>query len=261
MSHLIYRHFMKVAMIQMLVKTSDVEGNLERACKRIKEVANRRVDVICLPETCIVGWLSKSTEHLAEPIPGRYSDIFCTLASRLRCYIVGGLVEKDGEKFYNSAILINREGKIILKHRKIIVFARRFLKVLTYEPGSKIESVDTEFGKIGLCICSDGFESWIIKSLARMSTRIIFTPCAWAISPNKDIQDPSNNAFWKSRYSQYANDNKVYIVAINSVGTITEGIWKNHLIYGGSIAYGPGGDLLVEGEVGREDLVILKIEL
>lgn len=250
---------MKIALAQFLVRTSATEENLKMAEEQIKEAANKGVDIVCLPETCIVGWLSESTKLLAEPIPGKYSDLFCNIASKLGLYIAVGLAEKKEGKIYNSSILINREGKIILKHRKIIVFARRFLKVLTYESGSKIEMVDTEFGKVSLCICSDNFEPWILESLARMGTKIVFTPCTWAIFPNKNIQDPSNNSFWKSRYSKYANYNKVYIVATNSVGKIAEGVWKDHPVYGGSLAYGPTGDLLAEGKMGETDLIFLTI--
>jgi predicted amidohydrolase len=40
----------------------------------------------------------------------------------LKCYTLCGYAEIDGDRFYNSAILVDREGKCILNHRKKHLF-------------------------------------------------------------------------------------------------------------------------------------------
>ena len=55
----------------------------------------------------------------ALPIPGKYTDFLAALARRHRIWISAGCLEKDGDRVYNSAVIIDRAGRIVLKHRKI----------------------------------------------------------------------------------------------------------------------------------------------
>ena len=89
-------------------------------------------------------------------MPGYFSDFFSKIAKALKIFICVGLTEKflikNEIKFYNTAILIDDNGEIILKHRKIneIGEAKNF-----YETGCKTEVINTAIGCIGVNICSD----------------------------------------------------------------------------------------------------------
>jgi predicted amidohydrolase len=79
------------------------------------------------------------------------------LARRHHRWISAGCLEKDGDKVYNSAVIIDRSGRIVLKHRKIDTLP--WLTKDLYDLGNPedIRTVDTEFGRLGLTICADNF--------------------------------------------------------------------------------------------------------
>ena len=111
----------------------------------------------------------------SKTIPGEFSNILCDEAKKNEIYICAGLTEKDNvnNKNYNSAILIDKQGNILTKYRKINVLEQAFE---FYEVGNKLEVIDTEFGKIGINICSDNYHDPIDigYALCRMGAEIIY---------------------------------------------------------------------------------------
>ena len=110
---------MKLGIVQLLVEGAEPGRNLERASKYIEKAVASKVDMILLPETIDFGWTHPESLRNAEPIPGEYSQMFCDLAKKNSIWICVGLTEKLNDLNYNTAILINRIGEIVLKHRKI----------------------------------------------------------------------------------------------------------------------------------------------
>src|SRR5450759_1255066 len=98
--------------------------------KRIKDVLERmeslyafEPDIICLPETFQISWVDeiKTLEEIAEDetIPGPITSRIAEVARKQNCYIVCPVVTKKEGRFYNSSILINRQGKIDGVYHKI----------------------------------------------------------------------------------------------------------------------------------------------
>ena len=96
--------------------------------------------------------------------------------------MAAGLTEKDGEKFYNTAILIDPDGKILMKYRKIHTLD---LVQDLYSTGSSLSVVDTPLGKIGMNICADNFMNslTLAHSMANTGAEIILSPSSWTIEP------------------------------------------------------------------------------
>ena len=103
---------MKIGMGQLLVEGGEPERNLARAVKLIREAKEKNCDLILLPECLDLAWTHPSAKTEANPIPGPYSDLLCQQAQENKIYICAGLTEKDGDRVYNSAILINSDGTI-----------------------------------------------------------------------------------------------------------------------------------------------------
>jgi len=80
-------------------------------------------DVICLPETFQTSWVNerKKREEYAEDEdkPGPVTSILAEVAKKQNCYIVCPIVTKKEEHFYNSAILLDRKGKIVGTFNKV----------------------------------------------------------------------------------------------------------------------------------------------
>lgn len=246
-----------VAMVQMPIEDGDLAGNMQRAETGIRQAAARKADLVCLPEAADFGWLYQEARRDALPIPGRYTDFLSKLAKELNVWIAAGCLEKDGDRTYNSAVLINRQGEIVLKHRKI-----NTLEDLTrhlYDRGDPkdIKPADTEFGRIGLTICADNFDIENPKRLAEMGAWLLIAPHGFAAEPDKS---ESNAAEYQEHIRRVAKGTGMWVVGTDSVlGTVTGGAWKGYRHSGCSTIADPKGNATVVGKFLEPDLVICDI--
>ena len=155
--------------------------------ERISDILNRmknvyvfEPDLICLPETFQTSWVreERKLEEYAEEetTPGTVTSIIAEEAKKQHCYIVCPLVTKNEGHYYNSAVLINREGKIAGVYHKAHLVPSEIEEVgLT--PGTlEPPAFDTDFGKLGMQICYDAnwFDCW--KHLKKQGVEIICFP-------------------------------------------------------------------------------------
>src|SRR5947209_5658737 len=107
----------KIGMGQMLVLGGEPEKNLARAAGMIRRAGAEGCAAVVLPECLDLGWTDPSVRELAQPIPGKNSDLLCQAAREAGILVAAGLTEREGDKFYNSAVLISSEGRLLKKHR------------------------------------------------------------------------------------------------------------------------------------------------
>jgi len=251
----------KLAMGQMLVEGGKIEENLSRAEKMIREAAANGCQVIVLPECLDAGWTHPSAREIAEEIPGKTSDRLCEAARKNNVMVVAGLTERDGERIYNSAILIDNDGRILLKHRKINV-----LKIAQdlYSIGNVLSVAETNLGTIGVNICADNFINSLAIGhvLARMGAHFIFSPSAWAVKADHDNAKEPYGKMWLKAYCELCKLYEISIVGVSNVGWITKGPWKGRKVIGCSLAVGPKGEVLARGPYGpdAEALITVKIQ-
>ena len=171
---------LQVAMCQMLCIDGDREGNFLRLENALKSAMELRAQIACFPETCLLGWLNPEAHRLAHPIPGTQPDHdvsrLCTLAKRYGLMISVGLAERNGELLHDSVVLIDRDGTLLLKHRKINILTH--LMTPPYTPGQDIQVAETRYGKIGLLICADTFVETHLQEMRRLRPDLVLCPTA-----------------------------------------------------------------------------------
>ena len=252
---------LKIGLGQMLVEGGKFDDNLSRAVEMIKRASEQKCKFVVLPECLDIGWTNPNALKLAQPIPGIYSDVLCSAADKFKIYVVAGLTERDGEKVYNSAVLISSEGMVLSKHRKINVLD---IAQDLYSIGDCLSVTETEFGKIGVNICADNFEDAhdLANSLARMGADIILSPTAWALPPG--FYGDDNPCWgWESSYIQFAKTFEVPIVGVSNVGKVNAGVWKNFSCIGNSLAVSSNGELTAKGGLGvdKHELIIAEVHV
>ena len=251
----------RLGMAQMLVEGGRPEANLARGVARIAEAAEKGCRLVVLPECMDLAWTHSSAEQLAQPIPGLHSDQLAEAAHNNRIFVVAGLVERAGDRTYNSAVLIDPEGEIRLLHRKINVLD---IAQHLYSIGDRLGVAETELGTLGINICADNFGDSLAIGyvLARMGAQVILSPSAWAVDADHDNAADPYGELWRTTFSQLAALYDVTVVGVSNVGWLTDGPWKGRKAIGCSLAVGPGGEILAEGPYGHdaEALVIIKVE-
>jgi hypothetical protein len=138
------RHSVRIAMVQMLVEGGKPDANLLRACERIAESSRLGAEIAVLPECIDFGWTDPSAREGAQPIPGRHFELLSRAARESSLIVVAGLVERKGGRLFNSAVLIDQRGKLLLLHRKVneLDIARDL-----YETGTRLAVGETELAE------------------------------------------------------------------------------------------------------------------
>jgi predicted amidohydrolase len=252
----------KLAMGQMRVEGGDVEGNLERAWSMIRHAADQSAEIVVLPECLDIGWTHPSARKKAQPVPGPTAEVLCASARQAGVFVAAGLTERDGEKIYNTALLIAPDGEILLVHRKINI-----LKIAQdlYSIGDRLGVAHTDLGTIGLNICADNFANSVQlgHAQARMGAQLLISPSAWAVPADHDnAKDPYGDD-WKPPYTKLASAYSMPVVGVSNVGWMTGGPWEGWKCIGCSLAVGNDGSIAAEGPYGveAESLIMVDLEL
>ena len=231
----------RVAMCQIFCLDSDREGNYVRIENALKKAKALDVDIACFPETSLLGWINPIAHDIAEPIPGNDSDRLRALAVKYKIHICIGLAEKDEDKLYDSAILIDDEGKIILKHRKVNVLTH--LMDPPYSKGTSASVVDTKFGRIGILICADTFDDKVLAMMAEKKPDLLLVPYGWAA---KEKQWPDHGKSLAAVVKNAARNIGCTLVGTDLVGAITSGSSKGSVYGGQSVASDKNGNIVAQ---------------
>jgi predicted amidohydrolase len=232
----------RLAICQILVIDSDREGNFRRIEYALADAEAKGADIAIFPESSILGWENPEAHKLAQPIPGADSDRIAALARKHRMMIAIGLDEKDGEKLYDSAILVDRSGKLLWKHRKINVLPELMTPPYSQGRPEDIGVVDTEFGRLAVLICADTFTDAYLERLKALKPDLMLVPYGWA-APNEEW--PGHSKLLEELVTRRAAQVKCPMAGVDLVGEMTHGPWRGQT-YGGSsfVADGTGKILL-----------------
>ena len=107
---------------------------VEEFAKLVRESASQRPDFICLPEGITVIGTGMKYVEVAEPVPGPTTKRLGELAREARAYIVAGIYERVGSTVYNTAVLIDREGRLAGTYRKVVPRSRPALRLSASAP-------------------------------------------------------------------------------------------------------------------------------
>lgn len=251
----------QLAMIQMDVKGGDLDGNLSKAKEMIRQAAPQGADVAFLPECMDLGWTFPRAREMATAIPdGEVYRALCASAKEHGIHVCSGLTERDGDKVYNAAVLIDDRGEVLCRHRKLneLEIAHH-----VYDQGDRLSVVETRWGKIGVMICADGAANGqvISRSLAYMDADVILSPSSWAVKADHDHATEPYGDWWRQSYQPVGKAFSMPIVGVSNVGWVQGGPWDGWKCIGCSLAIDAEGKELHQGTYGEaaEELHLLEI--
>lgn len=241
----------KVAAFQLTVQ-KEKKDVFERIEKRWKEL--EEVDFFVLPEMFNCPYDNSLFEIYAEEQGEETYRFLQQMAGDHHCYVVGGSVpEICRGKLYNTSYVFDRSGKEIAKHRKVHLFdidvegGQSFQESKVLSAGNAITTFETEFGKMGLCICYDFRFPEMARIMALNGAKAIFVPAAFNMT--------TGPAHWEILFRTRALDNQVYTVGAAPARDRE----SSYTSWGHSIVVDPWGKI-VESLEEREDLLKAEID-
>jgi len=206
--------------------------------------------LMVLPEFFATGYQFISMDevaHLAEEVPdGETTETLVTLSKKHDMYIVAGLPEKEGEHYYNSAILTGPEGFIGV-YRKTHLF---FEEKLWLKPGNTGFNVfHTDIGILGVMICFDWYFPESMRALALQGAQIIAHP--------SNLVLPHCPAAMPIR----CLENRVFAVTANRIGTEQRKEGPPLTFIGMSQIVGPDSTIVARAPEASTSLIVEDIDL
>jgi predicted amidohydrolase len=154
--------------------TAGPAESVEQFLRTVDQRVNGRADLILLPEGITIIGTGKSYVEVAETVPGPTTEKLGALARRHKAWVAAGIYERDGRAVYNTAVLVDREGRLAGKYRKVYLPREEVERGLT--PGNAYPVFETDFGRVGLMICYDVFFPDPARALAAQGADMILLP-------------------------------------------------------------------------------------
>lgn len=155
-------------------RTRSAQESVDAFLRVIEQRLHVPADLILLPEGITVVGTGMSYADVAETVPGPTTAKLAELARARKAWVAAGIYERDGRAVYNTAVLIDREGKLAGRYRKVYLPREEVERGLT--PGDSWPVFETDFGRVGLMICYDVFFPDPARALAAQGAGLILLP-------------------------------------------------------------------------------------
>ncbi len=230
---------MKLAIVGGKPAIGNKEMNLKKMKKSVEETD---ADIIIFGELFLTGYrCTNELRNLAEGIDGKSIGEVKRLAEENGCHIVYGMPLKDSKRVYNAAVLVHPNGELNIYKKMFLPNFGPFEEKKYFSHGKCLPVFNTDFGKIGLCICYDLFFPEVIKSYAMKGADLVV-----CISASPSL----TRKFFEAILPARAIENTLFVAYANLVGK-----QEDLVFWGGGQAYGPKGDLLVKAPYFEESVV------
>ncbi|EHH2534644.1 N-carbamoylputrescine amidase [Vibrio parahaemolyticus] len=254
----------KFAALQ-LTKSWDLEENLAKAKKAIREAAQNGANVILPQELFAAPYFCKKQEakyfELAEETANSHLiQEMSALAKELGVVIPVSYFEKAGNTFFNSLVMIDADGTVLDNYRKShIPDGPGYSEKYYFSPGDTGFKVwQTKFGKFGAGICWDQWFPQLARSLALHGAEAIFYPTAIGSEPQDPTLDSRDH--WQRTMQGHSAANLVPVIASNRVGIeVDDGIETT--FYGSSFITDHTGAKIAEAPREGETIIYAEIDL
>lgn len=195
------------------------------------------VDMVVLAELCTFG----PSLSRAQELPGEAEQLYCDIAVKHNIWLItGSMFERRNGEVFNTSSVINPEGEVVKRYRKMFPF-------YPYEKGV---SAGEEFaifdvpgvGRFGLQVCYDSWFPEVSRTLAWMGAEVILCPTMTnTIDREMEVVLARANAV----------SNQCYFFSVNSAGKLGNGR---------SVVVGPEGNVIYEAGTTTE-IIPIEVDL
>jgi len=267
----------RAAVVQAGAVPFDSDACVDKAVALIEEAAASEAKVIVFPEAFIGGYPKGLNYGLvvgardpagreefrlyfdsAIEVPGPHTDRLGEAAAAYGCYVVIGVIERDGGTLYCTALFFGPDGKLLGKHRKLMPTALERM-IWGFGDGSTLTVVDSPYGRIGSVIC---WENYMPMMRMAMYSKNVALYCA----PTADDRDT-----WLSSMQHIALEGRCFVLTACqfirkkdfpdsvrvSLGESSESV----LMRGGSAIISPLGKVLAGPHFDGETILTADLDL
>lgn len=214
----------KVAALQFSC-SKDVQENINKAEKMVREAADNGANIILLPELFERQYFCQEKRYdyydyalplEKNPAVNRFKEV----AKELSVVIPVNFYERDIDRLFNTVAMIDADGSVLGIYRKTHIPDDHFYQEKFYfTPGDTgFKVFDTRFGCIGVGICWDQWFPETARCMAVQGAEMLLYPTAIGSEP---ILDVDSSGHWRRVMQGHAAANLMPVVAANRIGVET----------------------------------------
>ena len=240
--------------------TWDIDANIARAEKLVREAAGKGAEIILLQELFETPYFCQDQRaeffDLARPADDNpLIRHFAALAAELGVVLPVSFFERAGKAHFNSVAVIDADGTVLGVYRKShIPDGPGYTEKFYFSPGDTGFRVwKTKVATIGVGICWDQWFPEAARAMALLGAEILLYPTAIGSEPQEPTLDSAGH--WQRAMQGSAASNIMPLLASNRIGTEAGKAGTEITFYGSSFIADPTG--LIVAEAGRTDETVL----
>lgn len=261
---------MKIGIIQQSC-SADIDANRLKLTASITHLAHQGAELVVLQELhnslyfCQVE--NVDNFDLAEPIPGKSTEIYGQLAKSLHVVIVASLFEKRAAGLYhNTAVVFENDGHIAGIYRKMhIPDDPAYYEKFYFTPGDLgFHPIKTSVGVLGVQVCWDQWYPEGARLMALQGADLLIYPTAIGFESSDSVEEQERQRMaWQTIQRGHAVANGLHVITVNRVGHEPDpsGATNGIQFWGSSFVAGPQGEIIHESPVTEEDAAIVEIDI
>lgn len=264
------RKKVKIGIVQLTV-SENIENNKQALKDAIEKCSDQGAELVVLHELHNTPYFCQTESvqnfDLAESIPGPSTEFYGKIAKDNEIVLVVSLFEKRTEGLYhNTAVVIEKDGKIAGKYRKMhIPDDPAYYEKFYFTPGDLgFLPIQTSVAKLGVLVCWDQWYPEAARLMAIQGAELLIYPTAigWESSDNEDEKQRQIDA-WKTIQRGHAIANGLPVIAVNRVGHETDisGQTRGIQFWGSSFVVGPQGEFLAQANAQTEEYFVVEVSL
>ncbi|GIP40480.1 N-carbamoylputrescine amidohydrolase [Paenibacillus sp. J31TS4] len=243
----------------------DIEENIAKADKLVREAAARGAQIILLQELFETPYFCQKEKadyyvYATELEENRAINHFRKVAKELQVVLPISFYEKKNYARYNSLAVIDADGEVLGRYRKShIPDGPGYEEKFYFNPGDTGFQVwKTRYAKIGVGICWDQWYPESARCMALMGAELLFYPTAIGSEPQDTSIDSKDH--WQMCMRGHAASNLMPVIASNRIG-LEEDEESSITFYGSSFIAGPQGNLVEEAGRDEETVLVAEFDL
>lgn len=236
------------------------QAMIDKHVAMIEQAGAQGVQMLCLQELFYGPYFCAEQNprwySLVERIPnGPTTQLMMELAKKYHMVMVVPIYEEEMTGlYYNTAVVIDADGKYLGKYRKTHIphCLPGFWEKFYFTPGNLGYPVfETAYGKVGVYICYDRHFPEGARALGLNGAEIVFIPSATTAGHSEYL--------WELEQPAHAVANGYFVGTINRVGS--EEPWSIGEFYGQSYFCNPRGKIIAQACRDKDELLVTDIDL
>ena len=237
--------YLRTAVVQ-LNSRSHVAENMSTVEQSLDHAASLGAQFVALPEYWTYLGPYTGFEDASQTLTGPAIALLQEKARQHNMIVHGGsIVEKHpthAGKFYNTSVLINRDGDIVAQYHKIHLFdvylanGEKHYESERIIAGDQVVTTEIDGVTFGLTVCYDLRFPELYRALALKNAQILLVPAGFTLHTGRD--------HWEVLLRARAIENACYVVAPAQIGRYQ----ADRQCFGRSMVIDPWGLVLAQAQ-------------